>query len=265
MNQIEKMELDNRRIVNNLTELARTEDSRSSISTAVYLRLNNELRLKNVQDIRKDISYGAKYYGQTPEKYTTAQDSIVRSYVEQINKFMKMYNEAFVNIQTVEHNAATNQKNLVFKARKLDIVKQIYQFCNRPESDYANYENKIKEYKDEIEKYEQVIKRCDEEYTLCRNRREEEFKEIFNISPSQMSVALIPVEKDNFIKKFFKKLWTKTTNKFNGYQNFQKDVLQRHATNINGLKTGGIDKYLTKIKQDMVTFNYEVDTILGEV
>ena len=71
-----------------------------TIIAAIFTRLNDEMRLKNIQDIRKDISYRAKDFGLSPEKYVNSIGSITRSYIEQINRFMKAYNDQFVNIQT---------------------------------------------------------------------------------------------------------------------------------------------------------------------
>ena len=63
------------------------------------------MRLQNIQDVRKDISYSAKDFGQLPEKYVESMNSIVRSYIEEINRLMKVYNEEFININNTLYNA----------------------------------------------------------------------------------------------------------------------------------------------------------------
>ena len=57
----------------------------------------------------------------------------------------------------------------------------------------------------------------------------------------------------------------KIKNKFNGYQNFSKYVLQKHANKINDMKTGVMDSYSNKVKYNMTVFSREIDTLLGNI
>ena len=51
-------------------------------------------------------------------------------------------------------------------------------------------------------------------------------------------------------------------NKWHGYENFSKFVLQKHAAKINRMKTETISEYVTNVKQNTVTFAREVQGLL---
>lgn len=251
---LEKIEFDNQHLIKKMTELAQIEGSKSSVISAVFIRKNDELRFNNMIEIQEDIKQGAKTFGQQPENYAASQDSIIKAYVEQINKFMKTYNQAYINIKTKLRMAEENQKILMIKSQKLSNNKQLYIISNNANENILNeYNKKIDIYKNQIKLYENIISRCDSEFENCKLRREKEFKELFENEKNM----IVPKNEN-----IFKRLIFKIGNKFNGYENFSKYVLQKYATKINQLKTSKLDEYIDKIKKDMVIFSNEIDEML---
>lgn len=253
---LEQVETENKKISSDIEQLAGTENFRLSVITAVFVRLNNEMRLKNVQDIKKDISYGAKDYGQLPEKYVTSMDSIVRSYVQETNKFMNAYNDEFMNIQNVLKNAEERQKYYFFKIRETIVMKNICILAEKDPKDYAELDSKIKTYRKKIGICERIIARCDKEFEDCKIRREQDFKELFEIKQEQ---ALVVIKKYNILDRIINKI----KNKFNGYENFSKFVLQKHAAKLNRMRTETINEYINKTKRDSRSFDSEIEVLLS--
>lgn len=216
------------------------------------------MRLQNIQDVKKDISYGAKSYGQLPEKYDETMNSIVRSYIKETNKFMKAYNDEFINIQNILQNAKEKQKYYLFKIQELMIMKNVCVLLQKPKELYEELDEEINNYKQKINTYEKVISKCDKEFEECKIRRNREFKELFEIKQEQ-SLAL--VQKQNFILKLFIKL----KNKFQGYKNFSRFVLQKYFNKINQMKTETIDNYIKNVKEDMLNFSSEINEIIENI
>ena len=215
------------------------------------------MRLQNIQDVKKDISYGAKDFGQLPEKYVENMGSIVRSYIEEINKFMKIYNDEFINIQSILQNAEEKQKYYFFKLREVNIMRNVCILAEKPKETYQALDEDINKYKRKLVIYEKIIDKCDKEFEKCINSREEDFKELFEINQEQ---ALTIVNKSNPIIKIVQKL----KNMFHGYEKFSKYVLQKHASKINKLKTETINLYDRKIKENIVNFSNEIDNMIEE-
>ena len=63
MNGFEQIKAENEKMASEMGQLAGTEETRLSVITAVFVRINNEMRLKNIQDVKQDISYGARDFG----------------------------------------------------------------------------------------------------------------------------------------------------------------------------------------------------------
>ena len=252
MDIVENMKTDNKTLAEDLKQLAGTESSRVSVLAAIYIRVNEKMRLQNIQDVRSDISYGAKDFGLLPEKYVSNMNSIVKSYIEEINKFMKAYNDEFINIQNTLHSAEQKQKYYFFKIREATIMKNVCILAEKPEEEYEVLDQDILNYKKKLVLYERVIARCDKEFEDCKNRRERDFKELFEIQQEQ---SLAVVTKQNAISRFIRKI----KNKFHAYEKFSKTVLQRHASKLNKMKTEIISNYVSNVKQDIVNFSSEID------
>lgn len=214
------------------------------------------MRLQNIQDIKRDISYGARDFGQLPEKYAASMDSIVRSYIQETNHFMKVYNDEFINIQNILQMAEEKQKYYFFKIREINVMKSICALAEKPEYSYQELDLEIRKYKKKLGIYERIIARCDKEFEACKNRREQDFKELFEIKQEQ-ALAIIPN------RNLLTKMMMKFKNMFHGYENFSKYVLQKHAAKINSMKTETIGMYSDKIKQSMTNFSGEIEAMLN--
>ncbi len=255
MNELEKIKTGNKKLAENLKQLSGTEDSRVAILAAIYIRVNDELRLQNVKDVRKDIAYGAKDFGQLPEKYVGSMNSIVKSYIEEINRLMKIYNDEFINIHNTLYSAEEEQKTYFFKLRETTVMKNVCILAEKPKEEYEFLDKEILDYKKKLALYERVIARCDKEFEACKNRRENDFKELFEIKQEQ---ALAVITKENLFSKIIKKI----RNKFHGYESFSKNVLQKHAARINKMKTETVNLYINNVKQDIVNFSSEIDEMV---
>jgi len=255
LNGLEQVEEENKKIASDVGQLADTEETRLSVITAIFVRLNNEMRLQNIQDIKKDISYGAKDFGQLPEKYTTNMESIIRSYIQEINQFMKVYNDEFINIQNILKSAEERQKYYFFKIRETIVMRQICILAEKQPEEYTQLDSQISEYRKKLGIYEKIIMMCDKEFENCKNRREQDFKELFEMKQEQ---ALAIVQK----RSIFHKIWNKIKNQWHGYENFSKFVLQKHAAKINKIKTETLSTYITKIRESTNSFSGEVEVLL---
>ena len=255
MNGLEQIEAENKKMASEMGQLAGTEESRLAVITAVFVRLNNEMRLQNIQDVKRDISYGARDFGQLPEKYVTSMDSIVRSYIQETNRFMKAYNDEFANIQNVLKNAEEKQMYYFLKIREMVVMKQICILAEKKPEEYEELDSLIKEYRKKIGIYEKIIIICDKEFENCKNRREQDFKELFEMKKEQ---ALMVIKKQTI----WDRILTKIKNKWHGYENFSKFVLQKHAAKINRMKTETLGGYITNVKQNMTNFNGEIQGLL---
>ena len=185
-------------------------------------------------------------------------DSIVKSYIQETNRFMKAYNDEFINIQNTLQIAEEKQKYYFFKIQEINIMKAICGLAGKNEEDCIELDNQIRMNKKKLKIYEQIIFRCDKEFEDCRNRREQDFKELFEINQEQ---SLMVIKKKNF----FIKIINNFKNLFNGYEKFSKLVLQKYAIRINNMKTETIDMYINNVKKNMIKFSNEVDGMLEEV
>ncbi|MBR1539782.1 MAG: hypothetical protein IJ629_01135 [Clostridia bacterium] len=256
MNGLEQVEAENQKIASDMIQLAGTEDSRISVITAIFVRLNNEMRLENVQEIRRDISYGAKDYGLLPEKYVNSMDSIVRSYVQEINKFMKAYNDEFMNIQNVLKSAEERQKYYFYKIRETIVMRDICELAGKNPEDYKELDAQIKSYRKKLATYEKIIVRCDKEFEDCKIRRDQDFKDLFELKQEN---ALAVIQKRNVITMLINKI----KNRLNGYERFSKYVLQKHAGKLNRMRTETTGEYVTKIKKNILSFDSEIEGMLN--
>ena len=171
---------------------------------------------------------------------------------------MKAYNDEFINIQNILQNAKEKQKYYLFKIQELMIMKNVCVLLQKPKELYEELDEEINNYKQKINTYEKVISKCDKEFEECKIRRNREFKELFEIKQEQ-SLAL--VQKQNFILKLFIKL----KNKFQGYKNFSRFVLQKYFNKINQMKTETIDNYIKNVKEDMLNFSSEINEIIENI
>lgn len=255
MNGFEQIKAENEKMASEMGQLAGTEETRLSVITAIFVRINNEMRLKNIQDVKQDISYGARDFGQLPEKYVTSMDSIIRSYIQEANRFMKSYNDEFANIQNTLKRAEEKQMYCFLKVREIIVMKQLCILADKKPEEYEQLDLLIKEYRKKIGIYEKIIIRCDKEFENCKVRREQDFKELFEIKQEQ---ALMVVKKQTI----FEKIWSTLKNKWHGYENFSKLFLQKHASKINRMKTETLGMYIDKVKQNISNFNAEVQELL---
>ena len=213
------------------------EENKISVISAVYIRLNNEMRMQNVQDIKKDISYRAKDFGLMPEKYITNMSEIVRSYIEQINRLMKVYNDRFMNIQNILYNAKESKK-----------TEESYQVLNQ----------EINEYKKKLAIYEQIIAMCDKEFEECKNNREMDFKELFEIKQEN---ALAIIQHRNPLAKLINCFKTNIRR----YDKFSKAVLKKYASTINNIRIETMSLYINKVKKDILIFSSRVNDVVKSV
>lgn len=282
INKIKELKKSNDEFTYNITDLAGTENSRAEIMSSIYIRKNKELRLKNMSDIDNEFVTQGKIFNQSPEKYTVSQVSIKRSYIEQINRFMREYNSRYTTIQTEIHKAQESQKILMFKSCKYSNSKKIYMLS----ADYQNfliqkqqmiaqyrkdnnielykkiedmkdpcfeYDEKIAKCKRQIKLYENIISRCDKEFENCTKRREEHFNKLFG---EEYSIALKP--------SGYKAIVNMIMNKLDGANRFSKLVVKKHASRINDLKIRKMDEYADKIKQETVDFSREIEDMIND-
>ena len=72
-------------------------------------------------------------------------------------------------------------------------------------------------------------------------------------------LGLVVYNKKN---NFFQKIFDIFKKKVNGYENFSKFVLQKHASKINRMKTETMEQYENKEKKNINVFLNDVEEIL---
>lgn len=241
--------------------------------------------LKIKKRLEKIFILGAKTFRQLPETYALSEESIIKSYVEQINKFMRSYNEQYLNIQTHIQRAEEQQKVFMFKSCKLSNDKKLFMLTEEYEKFKNKKTNMIDEYKrtnnielykeiqnlkdpsekynkeinslkNKIKLYENLINRCDIEFSECKTRRERDFKELFE---PEKAVAV------NEKLSLYKRITRNLLNKLNGESKFSKLVIKKYADKINDLKVQKLDKYIDNIKRDTVIFSEEIEKMAAEL
>lgn len=255
MNELEHVKEENQKIASDIVQLLQTEDAKIAVDTAVYIRLNNDMRLQNIQNIKKDISYKAKEYKRPLEKYTTNIDNIIKAYVEEMNRFMKAYNEEFMNIQSALRNAEIKQKEYFLQIRELVVMKNICMLAEKDKDTFSKLDDRIEEFRKKIGIYEKIITQCEEELQECKVRREQDFKELFGAEQEHV-LALIPKTNlfSRMIKKF-KMIWK-------GSKYFLKYALQKYESKIQQLKEGLTNEYVEKVKQQKNLFDRKIEAML---
>ena len=281
INKLKELKKNNDEFTSNVTNLSTTECDRAEVMSSIYIRKNRALRLKNILDIDKEFVTQARVYKQSPEKYTMSQMSIKKSYVEQINRFMKEYNLRFMNVQNEIYRAQENQKILMFKSYKYSNSKKIYMFSDEYQnflskkqqliSQYKQtqnpliyqriesmedpclvYDKKISNCRNKIKLYDEVIFKCEEELEKCTEDRERDFGILFG---EEQAIAI----KQSAYKMFVEKL----KNIFDGNNRFSTLVVKKHATRINELKISKMEEYANKIKKDTVIFSKKIEDMVN--
>ena len=123
MKGFEQFEKENIKIVEEIKQLNETEENRLAVITSLFVRENSDMRLENLQELKRNISYGAKNYGQNIEEYKGNINEIIKTYIDETNKFMSAYNEEFLNISKKFKNAEENQKKYFAKIRKISGIR----------------------------------------------------------------------------------------------------------------------------------------------
>lgn len=281
ISKLKELKKNNDEFTFDITNLSNTECDRAEILSSIYIRKNRTLRLKNILDIDKEFTTQGKKYKQSPEKYTVSQVSIKRSYVEQINRFMKEYNLRFMNVQNEIYRAQENQKILMFKSCKYSNSKKIYMFSDEYQnflskkqqliSQYKQtknpliyqriesmedpcsiYDKKILDCKNKIKLYENIIAKCEEELENCTQDRENDFGRIFG---EEQALAI----KQTGYKVFLEKL----RDMFDGNNRFSELVVKKHANRINELKISKMEEHVNKIKRDTVIFSKKIEDMVN--
>lgn len=281
ISKIKELKKRNDDISFDLTDLASTEGSRADIMSTIYMRKNRELRLKNLWYIENDFRTQARIFSQSPEKYAVSQESIKKSYIEQINRFMKEYNNRYMSIQSEIYRAEENQKILIFKSCKYSNSKRVLalsdtyrKFLSQKEkmieqyektNDFRIYEKieslkdpciqfdeKIYDCKKQIKLYENIILKCDKELEVCTKEREKDFKELFE---EEQAIIVKPTG--------YKALINSIMNKLDGEKRFSKLVVKKHANKVNELKMKKMGEYTDRIKQETVDFLEEIEKIIN--
>ena len=279
--KLKELKKNNDEFTFDITDLSNTECDRAEVVSSIYIRKNRTLRLKNILDIDKEFKEKGKIYKQSPEKYTVSQVSIKRSYVEQINRFMKEYNLRFMNVQNEIYRAQENQKILMFKSCKYSNSKKIYMFSKEYEDFLSQkqqlimqykqtqnpfiyqkiesmedpcsiYDRKISNCKNKIKLYENIILECDRELEKCTEDRERDFEDLFG---EEQALAV----KQTGYKKF----WEMLKDIFDSEKRFSTLVVKKHANKINELKISRMDEYADKIKKDTVIFSKKLEDMIN--
>lgn len=279
--KLKELKKNNDEFTFDVTDLSNTEYNRSKVMSSIYIRKNRSLRLKNVLDIDKEFIEQGKKYKQSPEKYTVSQVSIKKSYVEQINHFMKEYNLRFVNVQNEIYRAQEQQKLLMFKSCKYSNSKKIYMFSNEYEAFLKKKQNLIMQYKqtqnpliyqriesiedpctaydrriakckNKIKLYDNIILECENELERCTKDRERDFGILFG---GETALAI----KQSGYMIFLEKL----KDFFDGENRFSTLVVKKHANRINELKISKMEECANKIKQDTVDFSKKIEDMIN--
>ena len=213
-----------------LNEISSTETTLSKVQAVIFVKKSEKMIEEKIKYLYNLLHLEASQYNQSSANYKDLVESIIKTYKD---KLYIVYDELYlqyVNIQNEIGDARLNQKVAMINFQKIINDSEINK------KDYTRVKEKLKN-KNEL--YDKIIKKCEEQFSICMTNFEDQINNAFFIENS-----LITVDENNI----FSKIKHAIINLFKG-KRLYKEALLSYQTKID------------KIDVENIVNNYRNQTI----
>lgn len=225
-----------------LNEISSTETTLSKVQAVIFVKKSEKMIEEKIKYLYNLLHLEASQYNQSSANYKDLVESIIKTYKD---KLYIVYDELYlqyVNIQNEIGDARLNQKVAMINFQKIINDSEINK------KDYTRVKEKIKN-KNEL--YDKIIKKCEEQFSICMTNFEDQINNAFFIENS-----LITVDENNI----FSKIKHAIINLFKG-KRLYKEALLSYQTKIDKIDVENIVNNFRNQTIEFVTDILEIKDI----
>lgn len=225
-----------------LNEISSTETTLSKVQAVIFVKKSEKIIEEKIKYLYNLLHLEASQYNQSSANYKDLIESIIKTYKD---KLYIVYDELYlqyVNIQNEIGDARLNQKVAMINFQKIINDSEINK------KDYTRVKEKIKN-KNEL--YDKIIKKCEEQFSICMTNFEDQINNAFFIENS-----LITVDENNI----FSKIKHAIINLFKG-KRLYKEALLSYQTKIDKIDVENIVNNFRNQTIEFVTDILEIKDI----
>ena len=241
----------------NMQDLENVENEISMLQLAKYQKSIEKLKKCKMNEIREFFEQKSRFYNQKSEKYEHEIEKNINNYKEQLEKLINVYDNLYLNIFKIMHNAMNNQKSAI--ANIVTLANKLKNEENN-EKEIQTTQNIIIACAQKKLNYGVIIDECNARIKWCIENAQADINEVFTNNIYQLQIY----DENIFIKikrAIFNKISGKS--KFKGFlENYENEymkgiraknsskVLDRVAT------LSGIMKQMEEVKEQ-ISIKYE--------
>lgn len=225
-----------------LNEISSTETTLSKVQAVIFVKKSEKMIEEKIKYLYNLLHLEASQYNQSSANYKDLVESIIKTYKD---KLYIVYDELYlqyVNIQNEIGDARLNQKVAMINFQKIINDSEINK------KDYTRVKEKLKN-KNEL--YDKIIKKCEEQFSICMTNFEDQINNAFFIENS-----LITVDENNI----FSKIKHAIINLFKG-KRLYKEALLSYQTKIDKIDVENIVNNFRNQTIEFVTDILEIKDI----
>ena len=225
-----------------LNEISSTETTLSKVQAVIFVKKSEKMIEEKIKYLYNLLHLEASQYNQSSANYKDLVESIIKTYKD---KLYIVYDELYlqyVNIQNEIGDARLNQKVAMINFQKIINDSEINK------KDYTRVKEKLKN-KNEL--YDKIIKKCEEQFSICMTNFEDQINNAFFIENS-----LITVDEN----KIFTKIKHAIINLFKG-KRLYKEALLSYQTKIDKIDVENIVNNFRNQTIEFVTDILEIKDI----
>ncbi len=225
-----------------LNEISSTETTLSKVQAVIFVKKSEKIIEEKIKYLYNLLHLEASQYNQSSANYKDLVESIIKTYKD---KLYIVYDELYlqyVNIQNEIGDARLNQKVAMINFQKIINDSEINK------KDYTRVKEKLKN-KNEL--YDKIIKKCEEQFSICMTNFEDQINNAFFIENS-----LITVDENNI----FSKIKHAIINLFKG-KRLYKEALLSYQTKIDKIDVENIVNNFRNQTIEFVTDILEIKDI----
>ena len=225
-----------------LNEITSIETTRSKVQAAIFVKESEKMIEEKIKYLYNLLHLEASHYNQNSDNFRDIVESIIKTYKD---KLYIVYDELYLqyaNIQNEIGDARLNQKVAMINFQKIINDSEINK------KDYTRVKEKLKN-KNEL--YDKIIKKCEEQFSICMTNFEDQINNAFFIENS-----LITVDENNI----FSKIKHAIINLFKG-KRLYKEALLSYQTKIDKIDVENIVNNFRNQTIEFVTDILEIKDI----
>ena len=215
-----------------LNEITSIETTRSKVQAAIFVKESEKMIEEKIKYLYNLLHLEASHYNQNSDNFRDLVESIIKTYKD---KLYIVYDELYLqyaNIQNEIGDARLNQKVAMINFQKIINDSEINK------KDYTRVKEKLKN-KNEL--YDKIIKKCEEQFSICMTNFEDQINNAFFIENS-----LITVDENNI----FSKIKHAIINLFKG-KGLYKEALDNYKIKIDKIDT---EKIVNDFRNQTIEF-----------